>query len=627
MTRKQKHLLTELSVGIGTTLFLLALSWLRYAYFMHPYEKSREGFLGLIPALELAALDFRFQKRNEFPRTAPVGTSDIVIIAIDNQSLNPDVVSEPMKQFPWPRSTYARVIDKLTAAGAKAIGLDIEFSSPGAAGPQHDEALADAMKRANNVILVSTITSSKTEHADVVSYNTPIQAFAEACAGYGLTYLEPDRDNVFRRIYLRVPHPQREEMYPAFAVKILQVAEQRPRLESSEYFLKEILHAPTESCLVNFCRPQEAFTTYSFYQVHDDLLGELENKVKGKIVLIGPTAVDLQDLRNTPIHPLLAGIEYHANTIHTVLTKSYIWQYPAWMEVVFSLGMGLLASALMMQFSALIGSLLVVAGVLIFSTVITLLFMFNNLWLPMMTPVLCGMGSFTGLLIFRYATEGREKKKIRQMFSRYVSQQVVEEILKNPDQISLVGRNLKVTVLFSDIRSFTTISESLTPEQVVEQLNEYFTEMVDVVMLYGGTLDKFIGDAVMAVFGSPLPRPDDAYRAVQAAFEMQKRLEGLRQKWATEGKPAFHIGIGLNTGDAIVGNLGSAQKMEYTVIGDTVNVASRLESLTKEHKAKILIGEGVFAQVGDKFETRLIGEVTVKGKTKGIDVYEVLGTK
>ncbi len=218
----------------------------------------------------------------------------------------------------------------------------------------------------------------------------------------------------------------------------------------------------------------------------------------------------------------------------------------------------------------------------------------------------------------------RERDLVKDTFSRYVTKQVAEEILKNPDKITPGGEKKEVTVLFADIRDFTSFSEKHPPEEVISHLNTYLSAMVDVIFKYEGTLDKFIGDAVMAVFGSPLPHEDDPLRAVRTAIEMQSRLKELNERWIREGKAPLSIGVGINTGDVIAGNIGDLRRMEYTVVGDNVNLASRIEGLTKSYKCPIIISAATYLKVKDNVMARKLEAVTVKGKAHAVEIYELL---
>ena len=242
-------------------------------------------------------------------------------------------------------------------------------------------------------------------------------------------------------------------------------------------------------------------------------------------------------------------------------------------------------------------------------------------------PLMALLLTYAALTVYRYISEERERKKIRGAFSYYVSSSVVNEMLKHPDQLKLGGDKKDLTVLFSDIRGFTTISEGLSPEKLVHLLNEYLTIMTDVVFKYEGTLDKYMGDAIMAVYGAPLERPNHPSNACHSALEMMEALGKLNEKWIGEGKKPLDIGIGINTGMMMVGNMGSEQRFDYTVMGDAVNLGSRLEGANKDYKTNILISESTYERVKDEFYCMELDMVQVKGKTLPVKIYQLLSHK
>ncbi len=230
---------------------------------------------------------------------------------------------------------------------------------------------------------------------------------------------------------------------------------------------------------------------------------------------------------------------------------------------------------------------------------------------------------YVGIILYRFFSEEKEKKYIRKTFGHYLSPHVMDEILKDPTRLKLGGEKQHLTVLFSDIRGFTTLSEKLAPEEIVCVLNEYLSDMVKDVFNNDGTLDKFIGDAVMAFWGAPIAQNDHQLKAVRCAIDMVRSLRALQKKWQEEGKPIFHIGIGINTGDMVVGNMGSMDRMDYTVIGDNVNLGARLEGLNKEYGTEIIISETTYDSVKDSISANYLGEVKVKGKEKAVKIYGV----
>jgi adenylate cyclase len=245
-------------------------------------------------------------------------------------------------------------------------------------------------------------------------------------------------------------------------------------------------------------------------------------------------------------------------------------------------------------------------------------------WIAEVAPATAAALALFAGVAWRYFVEDREKRHVRRLFGRYVSKDVVDQLMSDPSLVKLGGQRRTMTVLFSDIRGFTSASERGEPEAVVAQLNEYFGAMVDVLFRHQGTLDKFVGDMVMGLFGAPLADPAHADHAVATALEMSATLDALNTHWTAEGRPTLDIGIGINTGEMIAGNIGSEAIMSYTVIGDAVNLGARLESLNKEHGTRILISESTRAALTRPVATRAIGEVTVKGRTRPVLVYEVL---
>jgi len=256
-----------------------------------------------------------------------------------------------------------------------------------------------------------------------------------------------------------------------------------------------------------------------------------------------------------------------------------------------------------------------------------ILFDIKNIWFEIVRPSYALVFSYIVAIGYRYTIIERSKRELRRMFDRYVSTEIVEEIISNPLQLKLGGERKDITVLFSDIRGFTSMSESMEPEAVVSILNDYLAAMTDVILSWGGTIDKFIGDAIMAVFGAPIPYEDHAYRAAKAALGMREALKKLWEKWEREGKHTFDIGVGISSGVAIVGNIGSVRRTEYTAIGDIVNLGARIEPLNKEFNTHILITESVYERIKEKAKVVEIGEVKVRGKKQKVRLFELVGSK
>ncbi len=378
--------------------------------------------------------------------------------------------------------------------------------------------------------------------------------------------------------------------------------------------------------LVNYRGPGRTFPHYS---VIDILNGSYEpGTFKDRIILVGATAVAIYDLRVTPFDSTFPGIEVHATVVDNTLRDDFLvrpgWAVLYdWASIVF---LGLFLGLALPRLSAITGPFLGL-GLITVWTAANFYFFSQGVWVNFVYPLLTLILVYTSITIFRYVTEEREKKKIKGAFSFYVNPSVVSEMLKNPDKLKLGGDKRVMTVLFSDIRNFTTISEKLDPEALVHLLNQYLTVMTNLVFKYDGLVDKYIGDAVMAVWGAPLSQPEHARLACCSALEMMAELRALREDWKQEDPdiPFIDIGIGVNSGPMVVGNMGSESRFDYTVMGDAVNLGSRLEGANKQYGTNILIGEITYEQVNEDFYCRELDSVAVKGKERPVYVYELLG--
>lgn len=355
-------------------------------------------------------------------------------------------------------------------------------------------------------------------------------------------------------------------------------------------------------------------------------LDAFRSQFKDKFVLIGLTAAGLLDLRPTPLSARTAGVEIYAHAIDNLINRQFNRDVPEFTQLALLLLLSLLFGAVVflirsqsLSFVALAITLALILG----GSVVLL----KSGWiLRSMAPAAAIVAAYTTITAIKLIAEQRQSLQLRTTFGRYVSPQVLIYLLANPEKVTLGGERRDMTILFSDIRGFTTISEASEPEEVVEMLNEYLTRMVEILLRHGGTLDKFIGDAVMGFWNAPTNDPDHAYHAVACAVEMIDETARLRRQWEAEGKAAIRIGIGINTGDAVVGNIGSQQVFGYTVIGDAVNLASRLESKNKDYGTEIIISEFTLLRIGDRIQANYLDEVKVKGKDKAVKIYEIKGS-
>lgn len=509
-------------------------------------------------------------------------------------------------------------------------------------GEESSDYRMDPGEIARNVKRISTSKYPLTIYEDDIAGSFPfinayapevsLDILAAATPFSGYFNMRPDPDGAVRWMPLVIGCG--EDIFPPLSILCAWLYLGRPQLmvKVASYGIKGIQMGdrliPTDEnghMLINYLGPAKTFPHYS---ISDILGGRLPpGTFKNKIVLVGATAIGIYDLRNTPFSPVYPGVEVHATVIDNILKRSFLSK-PKWAKVydlLATLILAVLTGAILTKVSALKGLLFASALFVLHIATARWLFVHYGILFNIVYPLLALSLTYTGLTVYHYVIEERERKKIRGAFSYYVSKSVVNEMLKHPERLKLGGDKKDLTVLFSDIRGFTTISEGLTPEALVLLLNEYLTSMTDVVFKYDGTLDKYMGDALMAIYGAPLDQQDHASRACDSALEMIERLKGLNEKWIKEGKKPLDIGIGINTGMMMVGNMGSDQRFDYTVMGDAVNLGSRLEGANKNYRTHILIAEYTYERVKDTFACMEIDSVRVKGKTRPVRIYVLLG--
>jgi adenylate cyclase len=632
---------------------------------------------GTYPAqsFELKTLDWRFRALHD-PARADTG---IVIVDVDEVSL--DLLRGSLGRFPWPRDVWAMVVRYLAAGGARVVAFDFTFPDPDLPHPGADSAFAEAARAAGNVVQTlsfqqvggaaeaarnrayredSTALARLGDFAWPVEGLPPEQVFQSAEHPYrllldasrsvGSINFTPDAvDGTARRVPLFYRFHGRS--YPAFGLAVAAVADSArfrsgPARWGARTLALGALAVPLDAggLLLKwrgpYRDPKRRLETYrifpiaqllhSYQQVAAGEAPELPLETfRGKVVFVGASGSGLFEPRANPFGPADPGVLIHATLADNLLRGDFLRRArPA-----ANLGATVLAALLAGVAASFISSVWwsVAAGVGLAAAYLALafwLFGAGGVWLDAAAPTLAILLTFTGGMAANYFTEGRHKRQIREMFSKYVAPEYVAQLADDPSKISLGGRRAELSILFSDIRGFTSISEKLEPHEVIEFLNEYLSEMAAIVKHAGGTLDKFIGDAVMAFWGEPVHHPDHADRAADCALAMQAATARLAARWVAEGKPDIHIGVGINTAEVIVGNIGSVEhKLDYTVIGDGVNLASRLESANKEFHTGIIISEFTLAKLGDRFAVRALGDVTVKGKERPVAIFELLGRK
>jgi adenylate cyclase len=610
------------------------------------------GSIAFIHTIELKTFDWRMQ-RTARP-SAPA--DDIVLVSINDDSVRR--LAPVIGRWPWPRLIHGFLIDYLTRAPAKLIVYDVLFTEPDIrrftvgqdewTGQESDDEFAKSIARAGNVILAADAAAEAlvdrsraiVSDSPLKQYSSelvrcaedrttavpPIASLARAARGVGHTLLLRDDDGPLRH---EVPFARvNEVVVPAL-----------PFTAAIELGLHdEVTAAQTHGCppLIAYRGPtvgdnnQLTFADYSFYDLYyseEQILAGEKPKVdpvtfKDKIVIVGATASGTYEVQTSPFEQGIAGAEIHANVLDSIMRRRSI----APVQAVSAAGLAV-ASALVV---GLAGAAIPVWPLAAVSLALALALVYTSMrlfaagtWMPLVTPLLSVALAFVAQLAWQYFVEGREKRQVKRLFSRYVPKDVYEQLLADPSRAALGGKRRVMTVLFSDVRGFTAMSEKATPEEVVGQLNEYFSRMVDVLFAHHGTLDKFVGDMVMGLFGAPLDDPDHPDHAVQAAIAMSHALDALNREWIAAGKPALDIGVGISTGEMVAGNIGSTAIMSYTVIGDTVNLGARLESLNKDYGTRIIISEGTHAALKGRYDIHPLGDVTVKGKSKPVQIFEV----
>jgi adenylate cyclase len=441
----------------------------------------------------------------------------------------------------------------------------------------------------------------------------------------------PDRDGGVRWVPLVVRC--QEHLYAPLSVQALQAYTGRsPTVVVAEYGIQEIrigqLGTPTDEdgrIMVNYRGGEKTFPHIS---VTDILHRRIPPETfKDKIVLVGATAIGIYDIRVTPFSSIYPGLEIHANVIDNILHQSFL-QRPNWarlFDLVAIVFMGLSLGLLLPRLRALPGMAMAIGLLATYILLCQYLFSHLGAWLNLVYPAVVLILTYVCLTVYKYLTEERQKKFIKDAFSTYLAPSVVAQRIKSPEKLVLGGEDGVITAFFSDVQNFTSISESLTPRELVELLNEFLTEMTDVVLGHEGTVDKFEGDAINAFFGAPNILEDHALRTCKACIDMQKRLVELRAKWKAEKRPELKMRIGLNTGSAVVGNMGSKNRMDYTMMGDAVNTAARLEGVNKVYGTYTMISDSTYASAKDEIFVRELDNVLVVGKEEPVGVYELLG--
>lgn len=461
-----------------------------------------------------------------------------------------------------------------------------------------------------------------------------IRIISDAAKDFGYFNINPDVDGTVRWVPLAVKY--KDDFYPHLSIEAVRKYLGSPPLllnmagygvDSIQIGSRTLPVDERGRLLINYRGPHKTFPHYSFSDV---LNGEAPaDAFKDRIVLVGATAIGIYDMRVTPFSGTFPGVEIHANVIDNILKGDFV-NRPDWIvvfDVLAILLLGISLSTGIPKVHAVYAMMFTVALVAVYILLNNYIFYNWNIWLTTVYPVIAMVFVSACVITYQFMTEERKKKQIRAAFSHYVAPSLINEILKDPDKLVLGGEERRLTVLFSDIRGFTTISEKLKPQVLVKLMNDYLTPMTEIVLKNGGTVDKYMGDAIMAFWGAPIWQEDHSIRACRAALDMLKKLAELQVELEKAGLPRIDIGIGLSTGMLTVGNMGSNTRFDYTVMGDTVNLGSRLEGLNKEYGTHAIVPKYTYQDVRNEFVLRPLDLIKVKGKAIPIKIYELMGDK
>jgi len=608
------------------------------------------GRLPFADIVELKTYDWRMRAT---AGSAPA-RDDIVLVTIDEESLRG---LEPLVgRWPWPRLVHAQLLNFLARAQPRAVLYDVLFTEQDRrkffvqedewTGADSDAALADAARVLPVVFPGDAVPEALEGQAGAAPalpalpglklpadlpaesrpvFVPPMAPLIPASRVVAHNFAALDADGPWRRYIPFVKYQQ--TIVPSLAVATAALAQ---GLDGNPIRTGgAILRIPIDfrSRRPDGSSPYPRVSFYRlFYAEQQALSGETPveapERFTNKIVVVGATASALDDVFTVPTAGKVGGLEVHAAVVDSILAARTLAAAPRARALALTIGSAVAFGVL----ASLAGPWLTMALAALAWFAVTLFAtrqFEGGLSYPLVVPLVALALTTLGDIAYEYFVEGREKRRVKRLFSRFVSKDVYRQILADPDGAHLGGQRRMMTVLFSDIRGFTTVSEQGQPEAIVAQLNEYFSRMVPIVFDHRGTIDKFVGDMIMALYGAPLDDPDHADHAVETALAMSAALAQLNREWAANGRPELDIGIGINTGEMVAGNLGSEDIMSYTVIGDQVNLGARLESLNKEFHTRVIISESTAAALKGRYDMRALGEVVVKGKSVAVKIFSV----
>jgi len=556
--------------------------------------------------LEWSLYDLRFKWRG-----ARKPHPDVAIVAINDSDL------KAVGQWPWSRGQHARLIRTLEKAAPKALLFDIFFIERMTADPAGDRSLVSATRA--HPWVVHSMFFKLTKELEVVGMDRPFDDLLDAAPAIGYANAVIDDDGVLRRAIPEL-HVQ-DQSLPLLSVI-------GAHLYQGKAWDARIEGVPQDAgghFRVNFAGPA---WTFPYLHYSDVISGKVPaSALAGKVIVYGSNSTGLFDHYPTSMSEFMPGLEFHANVLDNMLSGNAIraphYSWSLWIV----LGMGLFCGLILARVSPIMGAVLAVAIGAGYIGVAQWLFSHRFLALDMGASLLTLFGGYLAVITYRFFSEEKEKRWVKAAFGQYVSPKVLDILMADPSRLSLVGERREMTMLFSDVAGFTSISERLNPDELVVLLNKYLSAMTEVIFHYDGYLNKYMGDGIMAFWNAPLKQADHAARACRCALRSKERLAQLNEELVAQGLTPLKARIGVNSGTVVVGNMGSIQKSDYTVMGDAVNLASRLEGANKPYGTSIMISEFTYDIIHDQFEVRYLDRLRVPGKAKPVKTYELLAEK
>ncbi len=563
-------------------------------------------------------------------------TSKIVVIPIDEVTFGSNVPE--LHQYPLPRHIYGNMLKKLAAAGAKAVAIDIDFIEP-AANPAEDQGFVAGLKSIPTILAFPINTTSTGQ----LGIELPSPTLLPYAKGIGYSSVDfPGNVLIGQRMQIKTAasgeYANRTFLSLA-AAGVEQATGHAIDLstlptDGDGRFLLVVPKVSVRQVTTDHGQQVQEHTPdfianpLSFSDAYQESVSDLRQSVNGALVYIGNTAQAQGDFVHTARSAEFPGLFANARLADQLMRHIYLTEAPLWLEifliVLFPLLIALAFNFMKTTFAIAIS----LVSTLVYAYINEWLFVVKLYWLDLVHVAIAMIAATLFVGLYRVLYEAGQRRIVTNLFGMHVSPAIVSDILSHEDPrsaLALKGKKVKATIFYSDIRGFTAMSETMTPEEIYAQLNEYFEEMCAIIFAYGGYVDKFIGDCVMAVFSAPYQTPDDAENAVRAAVAQQKKILELAEKWQAQGKRPFTVGMGINTGDVVMGNLGASSRMNYTVIGDNVNLAARLYNVAKA--GEIIISDYTYQEVKDIVVGDELEPVTVKGKKDPIRIYNIVDVK